>query len=41
MADRCAVYWPRKPHLTPLYQCVQDHYEASKDGKEQKSYEAL
>ncbi len=19
---------PRKPHLTPLYQCVQDHYEA-------------
>ncbi len=28
MPDPCTVYRPRKPHLTPLYQCVQDHYEA-------------
>jgi hypothetical protein len=28
MAAPCPVYRPRKPHLTPLYQCVQDHYEA-------------
>ena len=28
MADPCPVYRPRKPHLTPLYQCVQDHHEA-------------
>jgi hypothetical protein len=28
MAEPCPVYRPRKPHLTPLYHCVQDHYEA-------------
>jgi hypothetical protein len=28
MADPCPVYRPRKPHLTPFYQCVQDHYES-------------
>ncbi len=27
MADPAPIYRPRKPHLTPLYQCVQDHYE--------------
>ena len=28
MPDVCPVYRPRKPHLTPFYQCVQDHYES-------------
>ena len=28
MADPCPVYRPRKPHLSPFYQCVQDHYES-------------
>ena len=28
MPEACSVYRPRKPHLTPFYQCVQDHYEA-------------
>ena len=27
MPEACPVYRPRKPHLTPFYQCVQDHYE--------------
>ena len=25
--EACPVYRPRRPHLTPFYQCVQDHYE--------------
>jgi len=25
--EACPVDRPRKPHLTPFYQCVQDHYE--------------
>jgi hypothetical protein len=28
MADTCPVYRPRKPHLTPFYQCVQDHFDS-------------
>jgi len=28
MSEACPVYRPRKPHLTPFNQCVQDHYEA-------------
>jgi len=28
MAEPSPVYRPRKPHLTPLYQCVQERYEA-------------
>jgi len=28
LADSAPVCRPRKPHLTPPYQCVQDHYEA-------------
>jgi len=27
MPEACPVYRSRKPHLTPFYQCVQDHYE--------------
>jgi len=27
MPEACPVYCPRKPRLTPFYQCVQDHYE--------------
>ena len=27
MSEACPVYRPRKPHLTPHYQCVQDHFE--------------
>ena len=27
MPEACPVYRPRKPHLTPHYQCVQDHFE--------------
>ena len=27
MPEACPVCRPRKPHLTPFYQCVQDHYE--------------
>jgi hypothetical protein len=27
MPEGCPVYRPRKPHLTPHYQCVQDHFE--------------
>ncbi len=27
MPEACPAYRPRKPHLTPFYQCVQDHYE--------------
>jgi hypothetical protein len=27
MAEPYPIYRPRKPHLSPFYQCVQDHYE--------------
>jgi len=27
MSEACPVYRPRKPHLTPHYPCVQDHFE--------------
>jgi hypothetical protein len=27
MPEACPVYRPRKPHLTPFYQCVQDHFD--------------
>jgi hypothetical protein len=27
MPEACPVYRPRKPHLTPHYKCVQDHFE--------------
>lgn len=27
MPEGCPAYRPRKPHLTPHYQCLQDHFE--------------
>lgn len=27
MPEACSVYQPRKPHLTPYYQSLQDHFE--------------
>jgi len=30
MPEACPVYRPRKPHLTPHYQCVQDHFESKR-----------
>ena len=27
MAEPYPIYRPRKLHLSPFYQCVQDHYE--------------
>jgi len=27
LPEACPVYRPRKPHLTPHYPCIQDHFE--------------
>jgi len=31
LPKQAPVYRPRKPHLTPFYQCVQDHWEVLED----------